>query len=242
MAEWFETWFDSPYYHILYAARNSEEAAFFLDNINKKLDFQTNWHYCDLCCGKGRYSICLNNHGFEVTGLDLSPNSIRTAKLSENDRLHFFEHDIRKTFKPAYFDVVLNLFTSFGYFETNAENQASLVATAASIKSGGLLVLDYMNSRGAIETFQTKYTKTVEGIDFQISKYIESGYIFKNISFSDKGKDYAFTERVKLIFLEDFQVFFEASGLQIEHTFGNYALDPYHQKQSNRLIMVCRKK
>jgi 2-polyprenyl-3-methyl-5-hydroxy-6-metoxy-1,4-benzoquinol methylase len=242
MAEWFETWFDSPYYHVLYASRTTEEAAFFLNNLSQKLSFQHDWLFCDLCCGKGRHSISLNAMGFKVVGLDLSPNSIKTAKLSENASLHFYEHDIRNTFKKASFDVVLNLFTSFGYFESNAENQACLVKTAASIKPGGLLILDYMNSRGAIETFQTSYVKTVAGIDFNISKYIENGYIYKNISFDDQGRAYNFTERVKLIFLEDFQSFFAAAGLKLELTFGNYALDPYVQTQSNRLIMVCRKK
>jgi ubiquinone/menaquinone biosynthesis C-methylase UbiE len=242
MAEWFETWFDSPYYHVLYASRTTEEAAFFLKNLAEKLNFKKEWQYCDLCCGKGRHAISLNAMGYKVIGLDLSPNSIKTAKLSENKDLQFYEHDIRNTFKKASFNVVLNLFTSFGYFESNAENQACLVNTAASIKPGGLLVLDYMNSRGAIETFQTNYVKTVNGIDFNISKYIENGYIFKSISFTDKEQDYNFTERVKLIFLEDFQGFFESAELQHIDTFGNYALEPYHQTQSNRLIMVCQKK
>jgi SAM-dependent methyltransferase len=242
MAEWFETWFDSPYYHILYASRNADEAAKFLLNLISKLNFSKDWQYCDLCCGKGRHSIYLNQQGFSVTGLDLSPNSIAIAKKQENENLKFFEHDIRNTFKPAFFDVVLNLFTSFGYFESNAENQASLVATAASIKPGGMLVMDYMNSRGAVETFQTKYVKTVAEIDFSITKSIEFGYIFKNIQFTTLSKTYDFTERVKLLFLEDFQTYFDAAGLELKYTFGNYTLDPYVQNESNRLIMVCQKK
>jgi SAM-dependent methyltransferase len=242
MAEWFETWFDSPYYHLLYASRNTEEAVFFLKNLSIKLNFQKDWLFCDLCCGKGRHAISLNAMGYNVIGLDLSPNSIKKAQQSSNTSLHFYEHDIRNTFKNEYFDVVLNLFTSFGYFESNKENEQCLIKTAASIKPGGLLVLDYMNSRGAIETFQTSYIKTVDGIDFNISKYIENGYIFKKINFIDKGKDFEFVERVKLIFLEDFQSFFESAGLKLIDTFGNYSLEPYQQTLSNRLILVCQKK
>jgi 2-polyprenyl-3-methyl-5-hydroxy-6-metoxy-1,4-benzoquinol methylase len=241
MQEWFETWFDSPYYHTLYAARNAEEAAFFINNLIKKYKFSTEGKYCDLACGKGRHSAYLNAQGYDVTGLDLSPNSIKYAKASENARLKFFERDMRHTFKENYFDAVFNFFTSFGYFESNLENQKALVATAASIKPNGMLVLDYMNSRAAIETFQTSYVKTVGDIAFQIEKYIEKGYIFKTIKFNAEGRDYAYTERVKLLFLEDFQVFFEAAGLELLEVYGNYALDPYDKNTSSRLIMVCQK-
>ncbi len=241
MSEWFVDWFDSPYYHILYKSRNEKEAAVFIDNLEKKMSFATNKLFCDMACGKGRHAIYLNKKGYQVFGLDLSKNNIKIAKEQENKRLFFFVHDIRNTFKNNFFDVVLNLFTSFGYFENNLENQKAVQAIAKSIKPNGLFILDYMNSRKAIEEFNTKYEKEVEGIQFHISKKIEKGYILKHISFVINEKTYDFEERVKLLFLADFETFFKNSGLQIVQIYGNYDLDPFNEYSSDRMVMVCKK-
>lgn len=241
MAEWFAEWFDTPFYHILYKSRGQNEAQRFIDNLSKKLNFQTSWQYCDMACGKGRHAIYLNSKGFDVVGLDLSPNNIWHAQASENERLQFQEHDIREVFRPAFFDVMLNLFTSFGYFENQEENQKAVVAMARNIKSDGTLVLDYMNSRKAIEGFNSHYEKTVDNITFNINKRIEFGYIFKNISFKNEGDQHQYEERVKLLFLEDFKHFFEKAGLTLTEVYGDYDLNPYEDLVSDRMIMVCKK-
>jgi SAM-dependent methyltransferase len=242
MADWFEEWFDSPFYHILYKSRNEREAHLFIDNLIKKLAFNTLANYCDMACGKGRHAVYLNQRGFETWGLDLSPNNIAAAKKMANDTLHFAIHDIRKTYKPLFFDVVLNLFTSFGYFEGNVENQKAISAMAESLKPGGILILDYMNSRKAIEEFEGKYEKTVDGIRFNITKRIEKGFIFKQISFDNSGNAQTYEERVKLLLLDDFKTFFSAANLNLEYVFGDYSLGSYHDLKSERMIMVCKKK
>lgn len=241
MAEWFAEWFDTPFYHILYKSRGNNEAQRFIDNLSEKLAFQIKWQYCDMACGKGRHAIYLNSKGFDVIGLDLSPNNIWHAQMSENDTLQFFEHDIREVFRPQFFDVMLNLFTSFGYFENQEENQKAVVAMAENIKPGGTLVLDYMNSRKAIEGFNSYYQKTVDGIVFDINKRIELGYIFKNINFENEGEKHQYEERVKLLFLEDFRHFFEKAGLNLTAVYGDYELNPYQDLISDRMIMVCKK-
>jgi len=241
MAEWFAEWFDTPFYHILYKSRGNNEAQRFIDNLSEKLQFRKDWQYCDMACGKGRHAIYLNSKGFDVVGLDLSPNNIWHAQASENETLQFHEHDIREIFRPEFFDVMLNLFTSFGYFEKQEENQRAVSAMAQSIKPNGLLVLDYMNSRKAIEGFNSHYQKTVDGILFDINKRIEFGYIFKNISFENEGQPHQYEERVKLLFLEDFKHFFEAAGLTLTAVYGDYELRPYQDLISDRMIMVCKK-
>lgn len=241
MAEWFAEWFDTPFYHILYKSRGNNEAQRFIDNLSEKLVFQTNWQYCDMACGKGRHAIYLNSKGFDVVGLDLSPNNIWHAQMSENETLQFHEHDIREVFRPQFFDVMLNLFTSFGYFENQEENQKAVVAMAENIKPNGTFVLDYMNSRKAIEGFNSYYQKTVDEIVFNINKRIELGYIFKNISFENEGDKHQYEERVKLLFLEDFRHFFEKADLTLTAVYGDYDLNPYQDLVSDRMIMVCKK-
>jgi SAM-dependent methyltransferase len=241
MAEWFAEWFDTPFYHILYKSRGENEAQRFIDNLSEKLSFQKDWKYCDMACGKGRHAIYLNSKGFDVIGLDLSPNNIWHAQLSENETLQFYEHEIRDSFRDDYFDVMLNLFTSFGYFENQEENQKAVEAMANDIKPGGILVIDYMNSRKAIEGFNSHYVKTVDNISFDINKRIEFGYIFKNICFENEGQKHQYEERVKLLFLEDFKHFFEKAGLTLTAVYGDYDLNMYQDLESDRMIMVCKK-
>jgi hypothetical protein len=112
---------------------------------------------------------------------------------------------------------------------------------ADNIKPGGTLVLDYMNSRKAIEGFNSYYQKTVDGIVFNINKRIEFGYIFKNINFENEGEKHQYEERVKLLFLEDFRHFFEKADLNLTAVYGDYELNPYQDLISDRMIMVCKK-
>ncbi|MFB6258319.1 MAG: cyclopropane-fatty-acyl-phospholipid synthase family protein, partial [Flavobacteriales bacterium] len=68
---WYETWFDSPYYHILYKDRDEEEAAFFVDRLMERLRAEKGDRILDLACGKGRHAVQLHRKGFDVTGVDL---------------------------------------------------------------------------------------------------------------------------------------------------------------------------
>ncbi|MDC1395816.1 methyltransferase domain-containing protein, partial [Bacteroidia bacterium] len=115
MSKWFETWFDSEYYHLLYKDRDYTEAEAFVEKLVTYLNPGKDALIYDLACGKGRHSIHLNKLGLNVEGSDYSTNSINYAKKSENSRLHFYEQDMRDAM-PKQYNYILNLFTSFGYF------------------------------------------------------------------------------------------------------------------------------
>src|SRR5687768_8108297 len=83
--EWYETWFDSPYYHILYSHRDNLEASNFLNNLISFVKPSRGARILDVACGKGRHSIYLNDQGFDVTGFDLSEQSIEHNKPYENE-------------------------------------------------------------------------------------------------------------------------------------------------------------
>ena len=121
ITQWYASWFNTPYYHILYRDRDHAEARTFMDKLTHHLGLSRESHILDLACGRGRHSLYLNSIGFEVTGVDLSEESIAYAKQFENDRLHFDIHDMCKPYSKK-FDAVFNLFTSFGYFENDADN------------------------------------------------------------------------------------------------------------------------
>jgi SAM-dependent methyltransferase len=239
--DWFATWFDSPYYHTLYKHRNYDEAELFIQKLIDFLNPPSDARFLDLACGKGRHSVYLNKKGFDVTGLDLSEKSIRHASTFENEKLHFYVHDMRKLFRTNYFDYVLNLFTSFGYFENERDEQATIQAVCKGLKPGGIFVLDFFNSEMVTSCLRTSEEITVEGICFKISRRNENGYIIKQISFSDKGKDHYFEEKVKALSLADFERYFSSCGLKILHLWGNYSLGKFDLAASDRLIIMAKK-
>ena len=144
--DWFETWFDSPYYHQLYNHRDEEEALRFINNLLDKLQPTPGCRMLDLACGKGRHSKALWDRGYDVTGVDLSDNSISAAKEYECDTLRFYTHDMRFPLVSNYFDYTFNFFTSFGYFETEREHINALRTMSSSLKKDGILVIDFLNT------------------------------------------------------------------------------------------------
>jgi len=239
--KWFQYWFNSPYYHILYSQRNDEEAEFLIDNLTAFLKPPLHSRILDIACGRGRHAVYLNKKGFDVTGIDLSEQSIRYAKQFEQKHLHFFVHDMRRLGYINYYDIAMNLFTSFGYFETEKEHVNALKSFRKSIKDDGKLVIDYFNTQKILKNLTQRETKTVEGIDFDIHKFVSEGKIIKHINFEHKSKHFAFEERVQAFTLADFERMFEKSGLTISATFGSYNLDPYDAIKSERLVLICQK-
>lgn len=239
--EWFSEWFDTKYYHILYKHRDYQEAAMFIDNITEFLKLNSTTTCWDLCCGKGRHSIYLNNKGYNVIGTDLSEQSIIEAKKSENEKLTFYTHDMRKLFRTNYFDVVFNLFTSFGYFDTKHEDKSVFDSVQKSLKAKGIFVFDFLNGQFVKNNLVECANQTIDGIAFTITKKIENNTVVKNIDFNDNNKQYHFEERVKLFDKSYFDDLAHDCNFTILHTFGNYKLESFDLQTSPRLILVLQK-
>lgn len=236
---WYTSWFDTPYYHILYKERNYREAQVFMDNITHYLNLPEKAKVLDLACGKGRHSIYLNQLGFDVLGADLSENSIAEASKNTNETLHFKVHDMREPFEEK-FDAIFNLFTSFGYFENDEDNLTTLKAIKESLSEYGFAVIDFMNVANVLETLVPEETKTVEEIDFHIKRYLKDGHIYKEIDFEDKGQKFHFVEKVKALTLKDFEELMEQAGIYLLDIFGDYKLKKFHKTDSERLIMIFK--
>jgi SAM-dependent methyltransferase len=237
--KWFDSWFDSPFYHILYKDRNYREAQIFMDNLTHYLNMDEGSKVLDLACGKGRHSIYLNQLGYDVLGVDLSENSIEIASKNTNTSLHFRVHDMREPFEEK-FDGIFNLFTSFGYFENEEDNLKTLISIKESLSEYGFGVIDFMNVNQVIANLVPEETKTVDEIDFKIKRYHQDGYIFKEIDFEDKGIEYHFTEKVRAFTLQDFEQLMDQAGIFLLDTFGDYKLKKFHKLDSERLIMIFK--
>lgn len=239
--QWFECWFDTPYYHLLYGKRNEEEAAFFLDNLLKHLQLPQGARCWDLNCGKGRHSVYLNKKGYDVIGTDLSQQSIAHARQFENDHLHFYKHDMRNLFYANYFDAVFNLFTSFGYFRNRFEDEKVFQSVFNSLKPGGIFVLDFFNPARALACLKELEEKKVGEVTFVIRKKIENNSIIKEITVNDMGKTCDFKEEVKIFTESQLVLLGEEAGLRIKSTFGDYSLQLFNAENSERLILIFEK-
>ena len=192
MTDWFSEWFDSKYYHILYKNRDQQEAESFLKNLSKLELFKKNSKIIDIACGKGRHSLFLSELGYDVTGLDLSKNSIKHAKQFEKENLKFDVADMRETYKKNSFDISLNLFTSFGYFNNKEDNFSAIKAMSENLKNDGILIIDFLNSKKVISNFIKEETKEMDGVQFNISRKVEDGFIIKNIEINHDEENMSF--------------------------------------------------
>lgn len=238
--EWFESWFHSPYYELLYSKRDYAEAGEFIEALLKHLHPKPSARFLDLACGNGRHSVYLASKGFEVTGIDLSDELIQKARRSEHANLSFYVHDMRNVLRINYYDYVLNLFTSFGYFDTDHEHVRVLRNVCKGLKDDGIFVLDFFNAEKVIAELVKRETKEINGVHFAITRREENGFIYKNIVITENGKSQRFQERVRAYQPAELQRCFSEAGLRVTGIFGAYDLKPF-TKASDRLIFIATK-
>ena len=239
--EWFETWFDSHYYHVLYKNRDQQEAQSFISQLINYLNPKPNSSVLDLACGKGRHAIQLSESKLNVTGLDLSKNSIASAKQFEKSNLKFDVHDMRMVYRKNAYDFIFSLFTSFGYFNNVSDNVEMLQSVAEQLTPNGIFVLDFLNANVVRANLKEHEIKNVENISFQINKRIENNIVFKDISIQDQEKKSSFQERVQLFNKLTLQNMLLENGLKPIAVFGDYGLNDYDANESSRLILIAEK-
>ena len=243
--EWFKSWFDSKYYHILYKNRNTQEAHFLIKNLVNLLIPDKNSLFLDLGCGSGRHSIELNKMGYKVDGIDLSTKSLEIAKPFENSRLKFIRADFRKLDFENKYDFILNLFTSFGYFDKENEHAQVFKQIFKSLKNNGHFVIDFLNTKKAVKNISKtnpQQTIHIDNIEFRIKKTYDNNFIYKNIEIVDSGKKISFSEKIKIITLDKFLKYFDGLNIHLEYQFGDYKLSNFDENNSDRLILIFKKK
>jgi SAM-dependent methyltransferase len=240
--EWFEEWFSSPYYHKLYKQRDRSEAALFIQKLVENQRWPEDKKILDLGCGNGRHAICLNEMGYNVVGLDLSSLQIQEAKKNENATLKFQLEDMRKLDYVREFDIVLNLFTSFGYFKVPSENRLVLYGVKKALRPNGVVVIDYMNSPKVVSSLSATEMKKIDGIEFEIKRLVKQGCIRKIILINDKekGEEYRFEESVQILNLDDFAELLDEVNMEIFQVWGDYSGAEYNPKSSERMIIFAK--
>lgn len=239
--DWFSSWFDTPYYHLLYQNRDEREARHFIDNLLRYVQLSKGARVMDLACGKGRHSKYLHQNGLQVLGIDLSSKSIEEAKKMEKTGLKFEVLDMRANWQCEPFEAIFNLFTSFGYFEREEEDQRVLKNVWQHLQPRGWFVLDFLNVdfvRGSMIPFEEK---TINGVHFQISRTIEAGWIQKTIRVIDGDFDKKYQERVRAYCSFELENLLANAGFKNIAQFGSMELESFDAETSDRCLFICRK-
>ena len=236
-SEWYLDWFNSPFYHQLYKERDYSEATYFMNNLISKLQIDKNSSILDLACGRGRYSLYLSNIGHKVTGIDISKKNISEAKKNESDKLDYLLHDMRQPLNEK-FDLILNLFTSFGYYQNNKDNISVIKSIKYNLNSEGKAVIDFLNINYVLNNLIKYEEKVFDKTKFIIKRYLENDLLVKDITIDSNNKTYKFQEKVKAYGIVDFLTMFKECDLELKEKFGDYNLNTFNKNSSPRLIMV----
>lgn len=240
--EWFENWFDENYLD-LYVSRNNEDAQKQVSLILENIPYQDqNKTWLDVGCGMGRHTKLFEEKGCRITGIDISKVLIGIGhkQYPQLDLRHMTVEKLIE--KKNYYQVLLSLFTSFGYYSNDNDNFKFLENMSKLIIPQGFIWLDFLNAKKVMRVdLKDSWEKTEKGKFYFQKRRIINNRVEKNIEVYHQGKlEKKYLESVRLYTLKDFKKMFSQVGLTILKTFGDYEGSLY-QENSSRLIILAQK-
>lgn len=244
MNEWFKDWFASDEYLSVYRHRNEEDALRLFQLIRKNINLLPDMSVLDICCGACRHSIHFALMDCRVFSFDLSLNLLKAGKKKaalNGVEINLFNADLRNIGLKKQFDLVINLFTSFGYFESDEENFMLFRDAYSLLKKNGCLVFDYFNTENLKKRIVPESVDHFEDKTVIQKRYIESGRIKKDIKITSENGTSKYTESVKLYTPEEIMSAMESAGFCVSSVYGDYSGTPLDIEISPRLIIIARK-
>lgn len=240
---WYRDWFDENYL-LLYQHRDNDDAKEQVDLIIDTLNPTKNSLILDLGCGEGRYACFFKSLGYWVLGLDLSATLIRRGK-EKYPHLNLVVGDMRAIpTAPGKFDLILSLFTSFGYFEEDKENEKVLASVCRSLKPGGVFWLDFLNANNIENNLVPENTSHITPF-FQVveKRKIAGRRIIKDIYLRNREQRTIkrYKESIRLFTKSELEMMMEQTGFLPEGCFGNYRGEEWAE-ESERTIIFGRKR
>jgi ubiquinone/menaquinone biosynthesis C-methylase UbiE len=244
MSEWYKKSFGDDYL-LVYKHRDLEGAYNEVKRMIEWLKLPAGAEVLDLCCGMGRHSMALTDFGYNVTGVDLSEVLLREAvRMDSEGKVRWIQGDMREVPLNETYDAVVNLFTSFGYFEEAEENERVLKEIHRLLSpEQGQFIIDYLNA-DQVAANLVPFSKREEGnCTIEESRKIEDGFVRKTIVIREPGtQERVYSEQVRLYGLENFLGMLKDAGLEVQHVYGGYDASPYNKTDSKRMIFVGRRK
>jgi SAM-dependent methyltransferase len=244
MNKWFEDWFDSDFYPKVYSNRNDEDASKLIRLILEKIPLSSNAKILDSSCGNGRHSVLFAQNGFDVTCFDLSFNLLKQALDSKKKyglNFKIIRADIRNFFVKEKFDLIVNLFTSFGYFETDADNFSFFYNAFEMMKKDSYLFFDYFNSDYVVQNI-VEYDSRING-QFEViqKRKINNDRIEKEITIIKGSETIPYFESVKIYSSVFLMKKFQEIGFSTIDILGDYEGNVFDKTTSPRLILIMKK-
>ena len=245
--KWYEEWFDSEYYLKLYSHRNKIEAEACIDIIQRATQShptETNKvRVLDIACGPGRHAISLAKRGFEVTAVDLSTSLLHHAHTQAQKAktpIKFLQLDMRSLDFNAEFDLAVQLFSSFGYFDTIEEDFAVIQGARRSLRDIGYYAIDLINPLVLEKTLIPKSTRVIDdGIKVTEERQIIDGRVEKLITIPVKKEKLQYKEAVRLYSPETIETSPTWKQDSCQHTgLATYAGLPFDRERSRRMIVI----
>lgn len=235
--EWFTEWFDENYLH-LYQHRDIGDAELQFDLILKEVSPEKNWKILDLACGEGRYSSLFRDKGYDISGVDLSETLIKSGR-KKYPGLDLSVCDMRNI--PGNYDMILSLFTSFGYFDEEKEDLKVISEIHSSLNPDGIFWLDLFNSNYIRDNLSVnKIEKIINGDNITEEKSIVGNRINKRICFNTSSGYKEYNESVRLYSRDELTGILNEQGFNIISVFGDYHGSDWGIN-SKRSIFYCRK-
>lgn len=242
MTEWFERWFGEEYL-ALYPHRDEREAAVALNLVESNLGGIQVTCALDLACGAGRHSRLLRDRWW-TAGFDLSMPLLTKAREADPGGF-YVRGDMRVLpFVDHAFDLVVNLFTSFGYFDNDAQHLRVLAEVARVTRRGGKFVLDFLNSDHVRKSLVPQESSNIGGRTVAVRREISSDdrFVVKTIASGGQAGagEQTFVERVRLFDRLDLETMLEESGFGVERVLGDYAGAPHSASSPRTIVFAIR--
>ncbi len=243
--DWWRTFF-SPDYCVIYRhefapARTADEVRM----VEEAVPLRDSDRILDLCCGHARHMHVLRERGYNVVGVDLSPDQLKVAwsrREAFEIVLPVARADVRMLPLARSFDVVIGMNGSFGYFG-EAGNLRHLAEASRVLRPGGACVLDQQNPLLLLELppkreIRDPETGTFVIEEFEVDRAASRIHARKELHFGEDVREYFFSVRVYS--LDEVRALLKRVGLRVVKTFGDYDLSDY-RTDSERMIVVAAK-
>ncbi len=236
---WFEKWFGEDYLAV-YPHRDGREAEEVVSFLQSALGDKKIERVLDLACGAGRHSRVLSRHWW-TTGFDLSETLLRVARRESAEGC-YARGDMRLLpFRAGSFSLVVNLFTSFGYFNSDADHRSVLAEVAAMLPQGGIFVLDYLNAEQVVATLKPCDERRVDDLVIEQKRAITSDGRFVEKTITLRGKNKSFVERVRLFSRAQLEGLLEDAGFAVERVFGDYRGSAWTGASSRTMLLSVKR-
>lgn len=242
--EWYKHWFNSEEYLKVYRHRDQKEANELVQLVINNIDVSKVKNVLDMAAGSGRHAIIFADKGFNVTAVDLSENLISLGKKNaknENVKIQFVHSDIRHFNPNIKYHLILNLFTSIGYFEKDEENYFILNKAYNLLENNGYFVLDYFNKRFVENNLVPSTVDEFDGSVITQNRFIEGERIIKEITIDNKGKINKYFESVRMFSKDELINMLQKLGFKVFKTFGDFMGNSFELESSPRIIIISGK-